>query len=91
MIAVVRLLVELQHEEEVAQLSDLKLWRLLAVDDAGAGGRSRFSLQEKVIEANVGYSSNDIKGHREPVLTKAFIRPLVSAKKSKSDFLSYKK
>ena len=74
MIAVVRLLVELQHEEEVAQLSDLKLWRLLAVDDAGAGGRSRFSLQVKVIEANVGCSGH-MKIHMKKIeTTKAFIR-----------------
>ena len=35
-IAIVGLLVELQHEEEITKFSNLKLWRLLAVNDARA-------------------------------------------------------
>jgi hypothetical protein len=38
-------LVELEHEVHVAQLPDLKLWRLLPVDHARAGRRSGLGLK----------------------------------------------
>jgi hypothetical protein len=78
-VTIVSLLVQLQHEEEVAQFPDLKLRSILAVDHTRAGSRAWLGLKKKKLRSNflclklsinTNHSSKEIDSYSKEELLK---------------------